>query len=571
MSRDSDPCSALDLQGNQFSGDRVPDSADCPFALYYDDDAYTTRRKIMGRQAAGQELLSGVARTWSRGVVRAVGARRPLASAMLAQLKIGGFAGKLKWSDVPDWQAAREAGTLYFPAPPAAAVAAARNIDHPEAFSVMGVTHSLSSRAVIDQIGDLLLPPFQPWDALICTSVAARTFVSRLHDDMRAFWHESTGATRFVDVQLPVIPLGVNAAAFAVRPGDRDAARQALALRPDEIAFLFAGRLSFHAKANPLPAYQALETIARERPVACIEAGIFPNEPIRQAYLAAQSALAPSVRFIWIDGLNEARYRQTWLGADVFVSLADNIQETFGLAPLEAMAAGLPVVVSDWDGYKDTVREGIDGLRIPTVLPPAGAGDDIAQRHALSLDSYDVHIGRSSLATVVEPRSLEAALRRLASDAGLRQAMGAAGQARARNDFDWPVILRRYGEVAGHLADIRRGAQQGQAAPSGRSWPRRLDPFHRFAHFPTRTLAPGWAVQARPDALAHLSMLLSLAAANYDATPQHLYEALLSVLKAGTPHTVESLLAAAGLATPAGMRGLMWLWKFDLVEVRAAE
>ena len=98
MSRYSDPCSALDLQGNQFSGDRVPDSADCPFALYYDDDAYTTRRKIMGRQAAGQELLSGVARTWSRGVVRAVGARRPLASAMLAQLKIGGFAGKLRFS-----------------------------------------------------------------------------------------------------------------------------------------------------------------------------------------------------------------------------------------------------------------------------------------------------------------------------------------------------------------------------------------------------------------------------------------------------------------------------------------
>jgi len=94
--------------------------------------------------------------------------------------------------------------------------------------------------------------------------------------------------------------------------------------------------------------------------------------------------------------------------------------------------------------------------------------------------------------------------------------------------------------------------------------------FHRFAHFPTRTLAPGWAVQSRPDALARLSVLLSLAAVNYDATPHHAREALLSVLNAGAPHTVESLLTAAGLATPAGMRALMWLWKFDLVEVRAA-
>ena len=45
------------------------------------------------------------------------------------------------------------------------------------------------------------------WDALICTSNAARTFVTRLHDDVRQYWRESTGASRFNDVQLPVIPL----------------------------------------------------------------------------------------------------------------------------------------------------------------------------------------------------------------------------------------------------------------------------------------------------------------------------------------------------------------------------
>ena len=41
------------------------------------------------------------------------------------------------------------------------------------------------------------------------------------------------------------------------------------------------------------------------------------------------------------------------------MSLADNIQETFGLTPVEAMAAGLPCVMSDWDGYRDTVRDGV--------------------------------------------------------------------------------------------------------------------------------------------------------------------------------------------------------------------
>ena len=46
------------------------------------------------------------------------------------------------------------------------------------------------------------------------------------------------------------------------------------------------------------------------------------------------------------------------------MSLSDNIQETFGLTPLEAMASGIPVIVSDWDGYRSTVRDNKDGFRI---------------------------------------------------------------------------------------------------------------------------------------------------------------------------------------------------------------
>ena len=33
----------------------------------------------------------------------------------------------------------------------------------------------------------------------------------------------------------------------------------------------------------------------------------------------------------------------------MFVSLSDNIQETFGLTPIEGMASGLPLIVSDAD------------------------------------------------------------------------------------------------------------------------------------------------------------------------------------------------------------------------------
>jgi hypothetical protein len=88
--------------------------------------------------------------------------------------------------------------------------------------------------------------------------------------------------------------------------------------------------------------------------------------------------------------------------ADIFISLADNIQETFGLTPIEAMAAGLPVVVADWNGYQETVRHEVDGLRIPTLMPPAGCGLDFAASYGDDSLNYSSYIGHVSLMTAVD-------------------------------------------------------------------------------------------------------------------------------------------------------------------------
>lgn len=545
-------------------------SSTVPFTIFYAGDAYSTTKKIMGRQSAGKAFMRGVSRTWQKDTIYGIGTDKASAQAMFKQLQAAGFAGQLQWSSLPDWQTAKQCGVLYYPAPPAIDFAAARNLTQPAAFSLMGVTHTLSSSNAMDQVAELILPPFQPWDALICTSQAAKTFVTRMHDEMRGYWQEAIGATRFVDVQLPVIPLGVDVPAFAPQPALRSTARAALELREDETVFLFAGRLSFHAKANPAPVYQALQKVALQKPVVCMEAGVFPNDAIKQAYIAGQKALAPNVRFVWVDGNDEQRYQQAWRGADVFVSLSDNIQETFGLTPVEAMAAGLPVVVSDWDGYKDTVRHGVDGFRIPTVLPPAGVGADLALQHALGLDTYDFYIGRASLATVVEPTALAEAFRQLASNPSLRERMGAAGQARVQVEYDWPVILHRYADLAGQLNQLRQAHVHTKAHP----WPQRADPFHRFAHFPTATLGGGWQVAVQPGASERLTQLLTLSMASYALDSKNLtQEALVAVLSAAGKEkqgTVNTVLADAGLATPMGAKALMWLWKFDVLRVNAS-
>lgn len=430
-------------------------ASSCPFAIFYEGEAYSTAGKIMGRQAAGESFIAGVARTWPKGPMYAAGRSQPQALELGRQLRADGFSGQVRWTTLPDWQGVLDVGALYYPAPPERELAAARNLSFPAGFSLVGITHALSSTGVADRIADMLLPPFQPWDALICTSQAAKAFVSRMHDELRDYWREQTGATRFTDIQLPVIPLGINVSNYARPVATYATARRALGIPGSTTVFLFAGRLSFHAKANPAPLYQALEKAARTTEVACIEAGIFNNPQIREGFVEARKALAPSVRFIEVDGSQEPAYRQAWQAADVFVSLSDNIQETFGLTPVEAMAAGLPVLVSDWNGYRDTVRHGVDGYRIPTCTPPPGTAAEGAIRHSLGLDTYDRYIGATALATVVDPQLLEQAVLRLATDSALRTAMGSAGRARAEQEYDWPVVLRRYTELMTQLREVR--------------------------------------------------------------------------------------------------------------------
>lgn len=534
------------------------------FALHFVPDGSLAAGAGLMRAIAGSDALDGV------GSLCATEAH---AAECERQLREFGYGGQVEWVAPGRPQDLARFGTLYHPAPGIERLAWRRLGLDERRYSLCGITHTTASHAVMSTIANLLVAPLRSWDAVICTSRVVRDSVREILERQAEYLRARLGAQRFELPQLPLIPPGVHCADLSFDGGARAAARQRLGFGDDDVAFLFLGRLSFHAQAHPQQMFSALERAQRKGlTVHLVLCGWFANEAIEGAFRAAAAALCPSIRLTVLDGRVPDNQAAAWAAADVFTSLSDNVQDTFGLTPLDAMAAGLPCVVSDWNGYRDTVRDGVDGYRIATVMPPAGAGLDLAQRYDDGVDSYDMYCGHTSQAVAVDGAQLTAAYERLIDDPGLRRQMGENARQRALREFDWSVVFGRYRALWSEL-DERRRADAALAPALPAAVPDRQDPFALFAAYPSAQITPASLVELVPDAsLALLRQYRELAINRFaTASLPTLEEFGLIFGSIGSrPMQVDELLDTLGPCDrPTLLRGLAWLCKMDLLRIRA--
>lgn len=545
-------------------------------AIYYHPEAYTTcGPKLMGRNAAGESFLRGFL-THSQAIEFWAQVQKPEHAQHFARtVQAFGRSEPVKAVDKNSLAALSQVGAVYFPGPGIGEHAFQRASYGHGAWSLCGITHTTSSAGAMDALAELITAPVQPWDAVICTSTAVKNNVERLLQAQVDYLKERLGITKLVLPQLPVIPLGIHTADFAFTEGKKAAARDALGVTPDTLVVLFMGRLSFHAKAHPLAMYQALEAAAQasDKSVVLVECGWHANEYIEKAYADAARLACPSVRVVTLDGRKAEDRQIAWAGADVFCSLSDNIQETFGIVPIEAMAAGLPVVVADWDGYKDTVRDGIDGFRIPTLMPGAGLGGDLALRHALEIDTYDMFCGHTCSLVAVDVEATTQAFIRLFASPELRQQMGEAGRQRAREVYDWATIIPQYETLWAQLNEIRK-AQAPSLKPLPHPWPARMDPFHAFAAYPTQTLTPQTVLgmvdedmeTAKKRTLAYRQLAM-VDFAKVILPSEAEIKAVLDTAASGPKAAVELIAGIPAERQPLVFRCLVWLVKLGVMKV----
>lgn len=446
-------------------------------------------------------------------------------------------------------------------------------------YSLIGLIHTLAPPTIRDGISNLISAPIMPWDALVCTSPAVKTAVENMYNDWHDYYQARFGATKSPAPKLPLIPLGVEAKDFASTPeslGKRAALRQELNVGVEDILVLWVGRLSFYEKAFPQPMMLAIEEAAKRsgKTAHFAMAGWFPGGAADEAmYRHAASLCAPSIHFHIIDGNDKPKLSQAWVAADVFISLVDNIQETFGLTPIEAMASGLPVVVSDWDGYRYTVRDGEDGFLIPTLLgQPSLVTDNLIAQHNHGLKSYQQYVAITAQHTAVSVGHAAARLADLFASAPLRQRMGAAGRQRVLDTFDWSVVARQYVSLATQLDEVRRSALHDTHASlvTRGHHPARSDPFHAFGNFPTDILKESTMLHVSPGYHpANLDRILAARLISY-ASDWRLNiidtKKMIDVLSASGPTTMAVLLQSVPSHNhDTAKMALLWLAKIGVV------
>ena len=163
--------------------------------------------------------------------------------------------------------------------------------------------------------------------------------------------------------KISVIDMGVDCQIF--HPGDKSEMRKELGLNPTNPLIIFVGSLT--SIKGPEYFIRAAKLLKNRYPnCRWYLIGKGPLEPMLRA-LVEEIDLGNQVIFV---GQCPPDKVAMWdAAADILVM--PSLSEGFGLAALEAMACGTPVVASDVGGLRGFIIDGLNGFLVPPAHPEA--------------------------------------------------------------------------------------------------------------------------------------------------------------------------------------------------------
>lgn len=359
-----------------------------------------------------------------------------------------------------------------------------------QVYPVTLLTHGLCYHHLLyDYYLRILLEGTYACDSILCTSRASQDAVRKIIAHVEEEFQSAVGAPVKYKGRIDRIPLCVDTARFATH--DKTRARALLKLPREPFLILMLGRMS-PLKADLYPFLPVIKSLAARnptRPLLCVMAGT-EDEGYTRLLQEQAHALGIDKQLKFMLEVTDDAKALLMQAADVFTSPTDCAAESFGITVIEAMAAGVPQVVPDWDGYRDTVSHGETGFLIPTRW--MSCCDDMEQTGPLCGWLFDQFaIGQS---VAIDMGEMENSLHLLMNNEPLRQKIAEQSRTRAAACYSFKAVAQQYDALWNELSLI---AASVIAKPHAAQFARSR--YHRFfGHYASITLSDDAFLEITP-------------------------------------------------------------------------
>lgn len=351
----------------------------------------------------------------------------------------------------------------------------------PRPFPITCITYGLSQQYLLwDVYVRLMLTPMLPCDSVICISKAARQAFKSKFEQVKSSLQETGLSGPKAEIRLDVLPLGIDVELY--RPRDREDTRRVLGLPQKKTLILYFGRIDHTTKGDMSPLLIAFRELLGKHGsglILVLAGAVSDAESSSIMHTAAQLGCAQQLLIRTQPTVIEGPLY--FAAADIFVSLSDTLQESFGLSPLEAMASGLPAVVSDWSGYREIVVDKVTGFHIKTYWSEC---DDETCAFAPLQHWRDDHM-RLSQSVAADIRQLVECLDALITNRDQRASMGEAARQHVLKNYSWQRVMMQYYHLWQDLSQIAVSLPQQKLEKQSLQNPHY---FRNFGHYATQTL-----------------------------------------------------------------------------------
>ncbi len=346
-------------------------------------------------------------------------------------------------------------------------------------FPITGLIHSLNGIETNYHGLKMCNAPLLPYDTIICSSKSGQKVVQNIFSSLSKTFSRNNISISFKG-KTTIIPLGIDEN-FLNKTGKMES-RKSLSIPENNTVLLHLGRLSPQTKADLYPLIKTFRRLQDNNPTIplslILAGGASTSEKTLISQIICECGIEDSV--FLITNFDDTTKKLIYGASDIFVSLSDNLQETFGISIIEAMGSQLPVVVSDLNGYSELVSHNETGFKINTLWT-----DTLPTSELADLMNFDTMQLMLSQCMVIDTEQLFDSLNKLIEDNEFQKTIGNNACKVVKNSYLWKSIIKDYEILWEDLFSQSVKLSEHVECPEN---PFRTNYTHQFSHYPTHIL-----------------------------------------------------------------------------------